>query len=255
MDKIVSGIIIGTLLICVMLFFCVILIRLYFTKIKKYTQALYAKDLEYQRLLQESIIETQEEVLLQISQDLHDDAGQQLTYINLQLERLKLENEALQSSLDPISLSVMHLSDSIRSISRSLNNQLIVQQDLWVAMATAVDRIRKLGKHSIALTFLDTETRAFHANEKIIIYRIFQELLNNALKHSKADMITIRIQKKPTFKMEFQDNGIGFLPEKASEKKVSLGLLNMQKRAAAMHYNLTIDSVIGKGTTIILAEQ
>jgi len=108
MDKIVYGIVIGFLFIGTMLFFCVILIRLYFKKIKKYTRLLYQKDLDFQKDLTTTIIETQEQVLENISKDLHDDTGQQLTVINFQLENLKLDSPKRQEELAP-------LSDSIRS--------------------------------------------------------------------------------------------------------------------------------------------
>lgn len=255
MDKIVSGILIGTLLISIMLFFCVILIRLYFNKMKKHTQELYQKDVDFQKSLNETIMETQEQVLTNISQDLHDDAGQQLTYINLQLESLKYESAALQAVLEPVSKSVATLSESIRGISRSLNNQLLLQEDLFVAMTTEVERIRKHAKQDIVLTITDSNAKVFTANEKIIIYRIFQELLNNALKHSKAQKISIMLSTFPKFEMVFQDNGTGFLLEKATTKLVSLGLTNMHKRAAIIAYTVTIHSELEQGTTIILAEK
>jgi glucose-6-phosphate-specific signal transduction histidine kinase len=85
------GIIISLLFISLVVLFCVIIIKLYVQKIKKYNKELYQKDLDHERNLNTTIVETQEQVLQNISQELHDDAGQQLTVINFQLENLKLD--------------------------------------------------------------------------------------------------------------------------------------------------------------------
>jgi signal transduction histidine kinase len=128
MDNIIFGVIIGFILISMILFFCVILIRVYFTKIKKYTQLIYQKDIDFQKSLTSAIVETQEQVLHNISQDLHDDAGQQLTYINFQLENIKIDQPQIAEQIEPLSQSLGLLSQSIRSISHSLNHQLLLQQ-------------------------------------------------------------------------------------------------------------------------------
>jgi glucose-6-phosphate-specific signal transduction histidine kinase len=83
--KIALGILLSIAFTCLIFLFCLALIKLYIKKIKEHNQ----KELNFQKELNTTIIETQEQVLNNISQDLHDDAGQQLTYINLQLEYLK----------------------------------------------------------------------------------------------------------------------------------------------------------------------
>ena len=82
MSNITFGIVTILLFVTLIVLFCIILIKLYVRKIKNYTKVIYQKDIDFQKSLNETIIETQEQVLNNISQDLHDDAGQQLTYIN-----------------------------------------------------------------------------------------------------------------------------------------------------------------------------
>ena len=132
--EIAFGIIVVFLLVCLIILFCGLLIKLYIYKVKKYTRVIFQKDIDFQKTLNTTIIETQEQVLKNISQDLHDDAGQQLTYINFQLENLKLDAPEFSSTLQPISESVSLLSSSIRGISHSLNNQLLRQHDLLKAI-------------------------------------------------------------------------------------------------------------------------
>src|SRR5690606_36362346 len=103
----------------------------------------------FQKTLNAAIIETEEQVLNNISQDLHDDAGQQLTYINFQIENLRLDSTELGQLLAPVSESVAQLSRSIRRISHSLNNQLLTQQDLLKAITTEAERLQQNAKFTI----------------------------------------------------------------------------------------------------------
>ena len=178
--EIAFGILVVFLLVSLIILFCGLLIKLYIHKVKKYTQVIYQKDIDYQKTLNTTIIETQEQVLKNISQDLHDDAGQQLTFINFQLEHLKLDAPELEKVLLPISESVSLLSSSIRGISHSLNNQLLLHHDLLQAIESEVERLKKM--KSIAIRFSRNENRkkVFTSQEQIVVYRIFQEMMNIA---------------------------------------------------------------------------
>lgn len=246
------GVIIGLLFICLVIVFCILLIKLYINKVKTYTQQLYQKDIDFQKSLNETILETQEQVLTNISQDLHDDAGQQLTYINFQLENLKLDSPELSHQLEPLSQSVGNLSQSIRSISHSLNNQLLLQQDLFKAITTEVERLQKNPKIAFHLEISDSIKKVVTVNEKIVIYRIFQEVINNSLKHSKATEVKISIAIAPYFSMTIEDNGKGF--DTNAKTKQSLGLHSMKNRASIIDYDLSIQSKIGEGTSVCLSE-
>jgi len=249
MHNIGLGIIIAVLFIALLVIFCMILIKLYAHKIKSYTKLLYEKEIQSQKALNAAIHETQEQTLNDISQDLHDDAGQQLTYINFQLENLKLDSPEMQNALAPISESVSRLSESVRSISHSLNNQLLLQQDLFKAIKAETERLKKNTAIKIAVT-ADHAPRDFNPNEKIIIYRIFQEIINNCLKHAKAKSIEIRLQANP-FNMSITDDGIGFEP---GHDTATLGLQGMINRAKIINYVFQIESKPGDGTTATLSQ-
>jgi signal transduction histidine kinase len=253
LDNIASGIISGILFISLAVLFCILLIKLYIRKIKNYTAVIYQKDIDFQKSLNTAIIETQEQVLNNISQDLHDDAGQQLTYINFQLENLKLDSAEMQQTLQPLSESVRQLSGSIRSISHSLNNQLLLQQDLVKAIAGEVERLQKNAKIGIALSVKGKKHKDFSIDEKIVIYRIFQEIISNIFKHSAATQVSIQMRLQPFFEMQITDNGKGFHPQNI-QTKPALGLQNMEHRANGIGYGLKIVSEPGNGTRITLSE-
>lgn len=247
--KIALGILLSIALTCIIFLFCLALVKLYIKKIKQHNQ----KELLFQKELNTAIIETQEQVLNNISQELHDDAGQQLTYINFQIENIKLDKPELNAQLEPLSQSLGNLSQSIRTISHSLNNQLLMQEDIIKAITTEVERLQKNPKINFQLQVDEPVQKMFTTNEKIVIYRIFQEIINNALKHAKATEIIISITASDLFRMTIQDNGKGFDNAQLSNTQ-SLGLFNMKNRSSILDYDLKIESTLGEGTQICLSE-
>lgn len=248
------GIIIGLLFISLVVLFCILVVKLYLSKIKTYTRQLYQKDLDFQKQLNQAIIESQEHALNNIAQDLHDDAGQQLTYINFQLENLKLDSPQLHEQLHPLSLSLGELSQSIRGISHALSNQSLLQQDVFKAIATETARLQKNKKIAISLRTDQGTPTGFTVNEKIIIYRIFQEIINNAFKHAKAKHIDIVLLTQPQFSMAISDDGVGFDPQDVMLEKHTLGLQGLKARAQLIGFGLRIESKGGAGTTVTLTQ-
>ncbi len=255
MYSIALGIIISLLFVSLVVLFCILIVKLYINKVKNYTKVIYQKDIDFQKALNQTILETQEQVLNNIAQDLHDDVGQQLTYINFQLENLKLDNDAIKSSLEPLSESVGNLSHSIRSVSHSLSNQVIVQQNIIRAISSEVKRLQKNSKIKVKFSLESDTGKEYSTNEKIVIYRIFQEIINNCLKHARATEIRITISTNPYFKITVKDNGKGFDYNKIIQSNTTLGIHNMRNRAAIINYHFDIKTIMGEGTTIVLSEK
>lgn len=253
LHQIAVGIVVGILLIIAAASFCVILIRLYFIKIKSYTAALYQKDLDLQKSITQTVIETQEQVLQNISQDLHDDAGQQLTSINFQIESLRLDSAQHNIDLEPVSQSVKQLANSIRNLSHSLSNQLLLGDDLIKAIQTEAGRLQNTGRIRVQFSLFETGPKQFTSDEKIVLYRIFQESINNILKHSGAKFIDVRIVTEP-FSMTISDDGKGF-DSSSDDGKAKLGLQNMNNRAAFIDHDFNIKSVPGTGTVLSITKK
>lgn len=255
LDNIAFGIVISVLFISLIVLFCVLIIKLYIHKIKSYTKLIYEKDLDFQKTLNATIMETQEQVLNNISQDLHDDAGQQLTYINFVVENLKFDNPELNEALNPLSQSIGTLSNSIRSISHSLNSQLLMQESLVKAIEAEVDRLKSNTKLQVDFVLSGSRKKAFGSDEKIVVYRIFQEVVNNALKHSGASVIHVTLKTEPHFELTIADNGKGFVLDDKNSNKPGLGLKNIVKRAEIINFRVKIDAAPAKGTTVTVSEK
>ena len=253
LKDIAFGIIIALLFVTIVVIFCVIIIRMYIQKTIKHNQIIFQKDLDFQKTINNTIIETQEQVLQNISQELHDDAGQQLTVINFQLENLKFDSQEFDSALSPISKSVNALSKSIRSISHSLNNQLLSQQNLVKAIEIEINRLKENKSLTINFVHDASNEKIFSTNEKIVLYRIFQEIINNILKHAKANAIDIEIKTNPKFELKVSDNGQGFDLENITNKNHSLGIKNIIERAKIINFEAQIFSEINKGTIVTIS--
>jgi signal transduction histidine kinase len=232
--------------------FCAILIKVYVAKIKKYNQLLFEKQLEQQKAVSRAVLETQEETLNNIALDLHDDAGQRLTYLNLQLEQLKLKQPEMNSTIAPISKTVNDLAINLRDLSHSVTSNSLVNSSLFSVFEKELLRINKLGVVTCHLEIIEKKAFSFTLEEKIIHYRIFQEVINNMLKHSRATTFTINVIQpdRPIFK--YLDNGQGF---NSSQEMNSNGLHNLQLRCELIDYNCDISSVINEGSTIQISKK
>ncbi|MFP9100392.1 sensor histidine kinase [Flavobacterium sp. RHBU_24] len=251
--NIAYGIFVGLLFISLIILFCVLVIKLYINKIKTYTRLIYEKDLAFEKTLTTTILETQDQVLNDISEELHDDAGQQLTYIRFLVENLKLEQPELEETLEPVSHSVTLLSQSIRRASHSLNSQLMVKQNLVKAIKGEAERLMQAGRIKVVCTSEDDEVKSLDAKAQIVIYRVFQESINNILKHSGATVVTVAISDTPKFKLSVSDNGRGFDYDTIQKGATGMGLDNLVSRAAIIGLDALIKSAPGEGTTITLS--
>lgn len=247
MDNIVFGIIIGFLIILLVLLALAVFLKLYIKKTQAHKQALYQKEIEQQKAITETVIETQENTLDLIANELHDDAGQQLTYINLQLEQLKLQYPKLLKTITPLSESVGQLSNSIRTLSHTISHQKLKHNSLTQSITTEIKRLNKLNAVKCTFNYDKDFNYTFTETERIILYRMFQEISNNMLKHSRATAYKVQLNQNPKPVFSFADNGVGFNP-KTNE------LLTLKQRAALINYSFEVKSTPKNGTKITLTK-
>ena len=106
------------------------------------------------------------------------------------------------------------------------------------------------GLHEIDVN-LNLQKTDLDSNTKLHLFRIFQECLNNAIKHSNADQIDVSLrQTNRSVMMEIRDNGIGYNAESLKNTRDGLGLINLRERAELIGARLSIDSNRTNGTCI-----
>ncbi len=232
--------------------FIVILVAYSNKRKKRFLQEQQNMQMLFKQQLLQSQIEIQEQTFLQISRELHDNFGHIASLIKINLNTLNLEdtNKATAKIEDTKDLTRQLIAD-IKSLSVSLNSDRIAKTGLVKALQTEVERLNKTDLFTAS--FMQSGPVLEIENDKaIILYRMAQEILNNMVKHSGANCITVNLSIKDNlFILAFSDDGKGFDMEEQLKSGGS-GLTNLQKRAALINAQLIIQSGPGNGTHIAI---
>lgn len=194
-----------------------------------------------------------EEERIRIAREIHDELGHLLTALKHDIEGLTnqsdLSMEAVKSELEIMVGMIDSLIDSVRKIATELRPGILDHLGLFPAIEWQIRQFRLRTKICCAFTMGELDV-TFDKNETTITYRIFQEILTNIIRHSKAKHVQVILTKKEGyFLLKVTDNGVGFELDRRNQTD-SLGLMGMQERALSIGGELHIDSAPGKGTTI-----
>ena len=194
---------------------------------------------------------------LKLAQDLHDGPLQEIIGVIFQIETL--ENVFVQENdlnqLQAIQDSLHRLSDSIRGICGELRPPTLIPFGLEKAIRSYMDSF--VTTHSEITVHLDLahDGRTLSEQVRIVLFRIFQEALNNIVRHSNASEIKIRFSlDEEQVVLAVMDNGVGFeLPARwiMLARKGHLGLVGSLERVEEIGGKLTVSSSPGQGTSII----
>lgn len=210
---------------------------------------------EFEQELLQSQLEIQEQTFKTIAQELHDNIGQMLSVVKISLSVLPLDKA--HPAHDPVNQSRQILNQAIRDLShitKSLHTDRIKDLGLADCIRFELETIQKSGLLQVSFNQTGKEA-GLDDQKRIFIFRIFQENLNNILKHSRATAIKVELNfaGDDTFAMLIQDNGTGFdLQEKrnSTSSGKGVGLKSMFNRAALIGASLEIDTGVGKGTAV-----
>ncbi|RKD17060.1 hypothetical protein BCY91_02625 [Pelobium manganitolerans] len=210
------------------------------------------KEFEVQYVLNyaESVKRIQEQ-RLEISRDVHDNIGSQLTFIRSILDNLKsspqFEDDALAPQLKELSDCCNDSITELRNTLWVLNSDEIHLEDLQHKMMNFIDKARAIKKTiRFATSFSFEENRIISSKQAVNIFRIFQEIINNALKHSGATAVSVKLtQNAGLLSLHVSDNGCGFDSEIGYK---GYGLKNMVARVTAINGKLKLKSKVNGGT-------
>ncbi|MBE7175577.1 MAG: sensor histidine kinase [Mucilaginibacter polytrichastri] len=196
----------------------------------------------YQHELLKVKLEIQEQTFTHISEEIHDNIGQSLSLVklNLNMGGKKQLEQAKQILSDSI--------QDLRNLTHNLHTENLRNKGLVAAMRDELQRLQQSGLCEVRT---DLVSEAEMDSEKgILVFRIFQEALNNCIKHAEAKKIEVKLAVfGEKISMEITDDGIGF---DAGKKHKGLGLANMRRRADFSAGELTIRSKPGKGCHVKL---
>lgn len=200
-----------------------------------------------------SMLEGQEEERKRIAEELHDRVGSILSTVKLYFGSLEGKIDSFQAENLSQYLKANALLDDaveeVRRISHNLLSGILVKFGLTNALQDLCESIEGTGKIKVNLLIHGLTERMDNQRE-IAVYRIIQELISNALRHSHATELNINITKNNgNLNFLVEDNGIGFKTEIMTS---GIGLKNVKARVEKLNGQLTIDSDLNKGTTIII---
>ena len=206
-----------------------------------------------------SKIETQnklQEQRLQISRDLHDNIGSQLTFIISSVDNIKyafeIQNSKLDSKLSNISNFAKSTIVELRDTIWAMNSSEITLEDLQTRIHNFIDKAKEAKETIKFSTQIDDNLKdiKFTSIEGMNIYRTIQEAINNSIKYADAKNIKITIQQLNNYIIiSILDNGKGF-----DEDKIELGngINNMKKRISDIGGEIEFKNDTDVGTEIVI---
>jgi signal transduction histidine kinase len=248
-------ILIGTVLALLLVGFIFIIFFLYQRRKGRQEKELVAIKEQYEQEALRSQLEIQESTLKSIAQELHDNIGQVLSVVKLWMAILPVEKdhpayEGVQNSREMLNKVIFDMAD----LTKSLHTDRIAEIGLTESIRFDIESLRRTGLLEIDFSFSGNEYH-FDEQRSIFLFRMYQEMMNNILKHSKATHVNVSIiySTDSKFVLRVEDNGVGFNVENKQTRVVSssgLGLKNMMNRARLIGADFSIKSQPDKGTLI-----
>lgn len=197
-------------------------------------------------------IETVQKEKERIARDLHDNVGGQLSYIIYSLDGINEEDGEKRSEV------TQSINESVRSVIGSLRETIWAISDANINIQDFSDKLKVFVRNifnrtEVKIHFIeDLQTqRELNALVGLNLYRICQEIVNNAFKHAQANVLKIHIRSvEDEFSIHISDNGIGF--DSSVSRKERYGLQNIRKRAAEFGIDLLLDTEKNAGTSYTL---
>ena len=247
-------IIISSVFLLVVAIGIIMLVLIYQKKQHLYVREKEQLKVDFEKQILESKLEIQEQTFKYISQEIHDNIGQVLSLAKLTINTMSADDpKILSEKIDSSKNLVGKAIEDLRNLSRNLNTDYITDLGLSISIENEIKILRNASQYEIELLKEGEEYRLQHQQE-LIIFRIFQEVLQNIIKHSRATCIKIKFYYHPgAFTLEISDNGKGFdvsLLNERNKNRVGIGVLNMRHRANLISADFSIDSNPEQGTVV-----
>ncbi len=207
------------------------------------------------RTLANQIIRTGDQERASIARELHDSTAQSLAALLLELSVLASENTEplLDARITRIRTIVSDVLDEVRLVAHTVHPRVL--DDLGLAAALQLLARETQERSGVTVTCAGpANLRSMDPASASTLYRVSQEAVGNAIRHAQATRVSIGIaQRNETVELEVIDDGIGFNTVDAERQRPGMGLFTMRERAALVGGRLTLQSVPGSGTRVLVA--
>jgi two-component system sensor histidine kinase UhpB len=213
----------------------------------------YKQILKHKQALARTIIKAQENERNRWAQELHDNISQILTVINLYLSntKVKIDNNVLMISESNKMIS--EVQQEIRFLSASMKPPTFASMTLQQTIERLILDVTRTKTNKFYFTSAEFDETILNDDQKLLIYRVVQEQLNNIIKYANADVVEIDLKSNNNcFYINITDNGTGF---DQTNIKTGLGFRNMQSRLALYNGEMQLKSSPGNGCSLAASFQ
>ena len=206
---------------------------------------------QFEQALLQTQLEIQEQTLKTISEEIHDNVGQVLSLVKLNLNTVgHLPDERAQAKITRTKELVSKAINDLRDLSRSLHGEKIGEIGLQDAIANELRIIQNTGQFETDIQ-IKGQSYKLDPQKEMVLYRIVQEALHNSIKHAKSLKLQVELDYQPElFILTITDDGTGFDPGALPGSQTGIGLKSMQNRAALIGGTFSILSSEKNGTSI-----
>jgi signal transduction histidine kinase len=209
---------------------------------------------EQVRFLEAEARRAEEDERRRIGRELHDEAGQALLILRLQLEMMERDAPSpLARRLREARGIAEKTVDELRRIVAGLSPEVLERLGLESAIRHLAGRFERIHGARLRLK-IGKLSAPLSVPAQQVIYRVTQECLQNIAKHSEATTVNLLLHSADqNIRLSVSDNGAGFCAERAWSKTMSFGLSGMRERATTLGGTLTVRSAPGKGARVTLS--
>lgn len=205
------------------------------------------------RQLAEHMLHVEEVERRRISRELHDEAGQSMLWIRLQMEMIENDlpvgNPELKERLQHVRENTERTILEIRRLIAALSPAVLEQLGLGAALRQLVNRFKQYNPAKVKLQV--NHLAELPKETEVMVYRLVQECFNNIAKHSCANTVNLSVGSDDgILNLNVEDNGVGFHIEEALAKRESYGLAGMRERVALLggHFDVRSNPANGNGS-------
>ncbi|MFL9482617.1 sensor histidine kinase [Chitinophagaceae bacterium LWZ2-11] len=248
-DEIILGVITMSMLMVILSMVVLIAIINYKRKQEKFLQEKKLMREDFSKQLMQSQIEVQEATFADLGKELHDNVGQLLGSTKMLLGITKRSWPDYPGVLQSADESLTKAIQELRALSKTLNKEWLEQFSFIDNLNTETHRLNAY--NYINISFSHTEALPLKTEEQIILFRIVQEAIQNAIKHARSKNIIIQIIEQPhLLTIIVTNDGAGF--DTATTSLNGVGIMNMKHRAKLLGGSIGWQSSLEDGTTVTI---
>jgi len=211
----------------------------------------YRRNLELQKKNSTAAVSAMEQERSRIATDIHDEIAPKLTLARLTLNELKGRDEDDEYRKQSVEIVLAEMLDRIREISFDLMPSALLRSGLVSGVGQLIDTITRF--HDLTINFSALHPVTLPDKAAINVFRIIQEILHNAVKHSRATEIVITLEVKvKLLVIKIADDGVGFDYNHQLKETNGFGLRSIQNRVESISGELFVSANKGKGSSFVI---